>query len=303
MNGWLVLAADEINGVTDMLSQSQELWNNALEFLTKSGVTLGINLIAALVIFVIGRFVAKMLKNLSKRLMKKSKIDDTLSIFLSNIVYAMLLTFVILASIDRLGVNTTSFSAIIASAGLAVGFALQGSLANFAAGVMLILFRPFRVGDFIDAGGTAGVVEEIHIFSTLMRTGDNIAIVIPNNQITSGVIKNFSLKPTRRIDLVIGCAYDDDLRGVKAFLESVIDEDERILYDPAPVVAVSELGDSSVNFVVRPWVANADYWAVRWDMTEKIKLGFDEKGFNFPFPSRDLYINSGSDFVSNNDAA
>jgi small conductance mechanosensitive channel len=170
--------------------------------------------------------------------------------------------------------------------------ALQDSLSNFASGVMLMLFKPFRVGDFVRAGGSEGIVEEIDIFHTKMRTGDNIRIIVPNGSITGGTIENFNAKPTRRIDLVIGCGYNDDLRAVKQFLESTLADDARILADPTPTVAVSALGASSVDFVVRPWVKTEDYWATRWDLTERIKLGFDDRGFTIPYPSRDVYVHN-----------
>ena len=178
----------------------------------------------------------------------------------------------------------------VAAAGLAISLALQGSLANFAAGVMLILFKPFKVGDFVDAGGSTGVVEEIQLFSTMVRTGDNVLMIIPNAQVTGGTITNYSAKETRRVDLVVGCGYGDDLKAVKQFLEELVAGDDRILEEPEPVVAVSELGDSSVNFVVRPWVNSGDYWDVKWELTEKIKLGFDERGFNIPYPTQDIHI-------------
>ena len=274
----------------DIATQATTLWDQAIAFVTEKGFDLGINVLAALAIFIIGRWVAKLLKGIIARLMTRSNVDEMLVKFLTNIIYTLMLIFVILAAIDRLGVNTTSLAAILAAAGLAVGLALQSSLGNFAAGVMIILFRPFKTGDFVEAGGTAGVVEEIHIFNTLMRTGDNIKIIVPNGQITSDTIKNFSAKDTRRIDLVVGCGYGDDLRAVKQYLVDLVASDERILKDPEPVVAVNELGDSSVNFVVRPWVASSDYWAVRWELNEKIKLDFDEKGFNIPYPTQDVHV-------------
>jgi small conductance mechanosensitive channel len=261
-----------------------------LEFLTTRGVALAINIVAALAIFVVGRWVARILLRVIQRIMVRAKVEDTLSKFIGNIAYAMMLAFVILAAINRLGVDTTSFAAIIAAAGLAIGFALQGSLANFAAGVMLIVFKPFKAGDFIEAGGCKGVVEEVHIFNTRMRTGDNVLIIIPNSQVTNGVITNFSAKDTRRIDLVFGCGYNDDLAAVKQYLEQVLTEDERILKDPEPVIAVGELGASSVDLIVRPWVKSSDYWAVRWDLTEKIKVGFDTQGFNIPYPQQDVHM-------------
>ncbi|MFG0333529.1 MAG: mechanosensitive ion channel family protein, partial [Maioricimonas sp. JB049] len=243
-----------------------------------------------LLIFVIGRWVAMFLVRLLRRVLDRTRPDPMLSKFLGNVVYVLLLAVVILAALEMIGVDTTSLVAVMAAAGFAIGMALQGSLSNFAAGMMLIVFKPFREGDYVEAGGTAGVVEEIQIFHTKMRTGDNIQKIVPNGSITSGNITNYSAKPTRRIDLVIGCGYDDDLKAVKMFLENLVHGDERVLVEPAPTVAVDELGASSVNFVVRPWVKKEDYATVRWDLLEKIKVEFDERGFSFPFPSRDVYV-------------
>ncbi|HBP17290.1 MAG TPA: mechanosensitive ion channel protein MscS [Planctomycetes bacterium] len=263
-----------------------------IRFVTTTGVTFAINLVAALLIFVVGRIAAGLLTRLVRRLMTKAKLEETLISFVCNLVYMLLLAFVVVASLEKLGVNTTSFAAIIAAAGLAVGFALQGSLSNFASGVMLIIFKPFKVGDVIEAGGTKGKVIEIQIFSTVMQTPDNVRIVVPNSAITGGNITNFSAMSTRRIDMSFGCAYGDDLKAVKAYLEEVLAGHEKVLADPAPAVFVSGLGDSSVDFAVRPWVNSADYWGVMAELTEAIKLGFDEKGFNFPYPTRDLNITS-----------
>ncbi|MBC8353143.1 MAG: mechanosensitive ion channel [Planctomycetes bacterium] len=249
-----------------------------------------INLLIAGVIFLIGRRVARALTRIVGKVASRAKLDETLIKFLENIVYAVLMVIVIMAALDRIGVPTTSFAAILAAAGFAIGMALQGSLGNFASGIMLIIFKPFKVGDFVEAGGSSGVIEEIHIFNTLMRTGDNIQIIVPNGSITSGTITNYSAKATRRIDLVIGCGYDDDLKAVKQFLQVVVEADERVLDDPEPLVAVTELGDSSVNFIVRPWVNSSDYWATRWDLIEAIKLGFDERGYSIPYPTRDVHV-------------
>lgn len=250
----------------------------------------GRNVLAALVIYLVGRIVVRILTGLLEKVMTRARVDSTLATFLSHIARCVLITFVILMALESLGVNTTSLAAIMGAAGLAVGLALQGSLSSFASGVMIILFKPFGVGDFIEAAGVSGTVEAISIFSTLMKTGDNKQIVVPNSSIYDGNITNYSAKPTRRIDMVVGCGYDDDLRAVKAFLTILVETDERILKDPAPVVAVSELGDSSVNFIVRPWVNSADYWAVLWDLNERVKLGFDERGFNIPYPTQDIHV-------------
>ena len=276
--------------LADLSEQLTDLETTVVDFATTRGLTLVANVVAALAIFIVGRWVAKLITKLVRKVLAKGKVDETLVKFLGNIVYGLLLALVAIAAVGRLGVDTTSFAAVIAAAGLAVGLALKDSLGNFAAGVMLIIFKPFKVGDFVEAAGTAGVVEEIHVFSTFMRSGDNKQIIVPNGAIIGGTITNVSAKPTRRIDLVVGCGYDDDIKAVKDFLVETLDGDDRILPDPKPVVAVHELGDSSINFVVRPWVNSGDYWAVRWDLTERIKLGFDERGFNIPYPTQDIHV-------------
>lgn len=268
------------------------LFDTGITYVTTRGPELLANCASAAAIFYVGRWAAKIADRLIGQFLVSAKVDETLARFLSRISYAFMMCAVALASLERVGVNTTSVTAVLAAAGLAVGMALQGSLSNFAAGVMIILFRPFKVGDFVEAAGTKGIVEEINVFNTMLRTPDNIDIIVPNSSITSGNITNYSSKPTRRIDLVVGCAYSDDLQAVKTFLESVVQEDRRILRDPEPVVAVSDLAEHSVNFVVRPWVKNTEYWDVRWALTERIKLGFDEHGFQIPFPQRDVHVYS-----------
>ena len=254
------------------------------------GALYGLRVVGALAILIIGRIIVGILTNIVQRVLRKSKTDETLIKFVANLTKTALLAILFIVVLNQLGVQTTSLVAIIGAAGLAVGFALQGSLANFAAGVMLIIFRPFKVGDFIEAGGSTGIVEEIGIFSTIMKTVDNKKIIIPNSGITGSNIVNYSAKETRRVDLVFGIGYDDDLKKAKQILEQLLQADDRILKDPAPVVAVSELGDSSVNFVVRPWVKSADYWSVYWDLTEKVKLTFDAEGISIPFPQRDVHM-------------
>ncbi len=284
------ILADVPNG--DVIQGAADAWDSAFEFLRVQGLSLVLNLIAALAIFVVGKWVVRLLLRLIRAALGRARIDETLTTFLANIAHALLMVFVIMAAIERVGIDTTSFAAVVAALGLAIGLALQSSLSNFAAGVMLILFKPFAVGNFVEAGGTSGTVEAIHIFSTILRTGDNVQIVVPNGEITQAAITNFSARETRRVDLVVGCGYDDDLRSVKSFLEELLADEERILADPEPVVAVSELGDSSVNFVVRPWVKSEDYWAVRWELNERIKLGFDENGFTIPYPTRDVHVHN-----------
>ena len=249
-----------------------------------------VDIALALAIFFVGRWVVKQVMKVAERLLRKAKMDDMLVNFISSIASVVLLLFVIVASLDQLGVDTTSLIALVGAAGLAIGLSLQDSLKNFAAGVMLIVFKPFRAGDFVEAAGVAGVVEDIQIFNTIMRSGDNKEMIIPNGAIYSGVITNYSARDTRRVDMVFGIGYDDDLRKAKEILNEIIAADERILKDPAPVIAVSELADSSVNFVVRPWVNSADYWAVLWDTTEAVKLRFDEEGISIPYPQMDVHL-------------
>ncbi len=249
----------------------------------------GFRLIGAILIFYIGKIVARFLTNFSKKAMQKASVDDTITKFAGNVIYSGLMVFIILAALSKLGINTNSFIAILGAAGLAVGLAFQGTLSNVGAGVLLVFFRPFNVGDFINAAGESGSVEEINLFSTLLKTGDNKQIIIPNSAIIGGNITNFSKKETRRVDFTFGIGYDDDLKLAKETLEEIINADERVLKDPAPFVAVSELADSSVNFVVRAWVKSADYWGVYFDTIEKVKLTFDEKNISIPYPQMDIH--------------
>jgi small conductance mechanosensitive channel len=246
--------------------------------------------IKALLILFIGWIVSRILTSILRRVMRKANFDPALTAFLANFAYALLMVLVVVSAIQALEVATTSFVAVLGAAGLAVGFALQGSLSNFAAGVMLILFRPFKAGDYVEAGGIAGTIEEIQIFATMMRTPDNKRIIVPNSAITGGNIVNYSANDTRRIDLVFGIGYGDDIKKAKEVLTSLVTADERILKDPAPVVAVLELGDSSVNFAVRPWVKTADYWGVYFDLTEAVKTKFDAEQISIPFPQRDIHV-------------
>jgi len=249
----------------------------------------GINIVMAIAIFIIGKFIVKLLTNVARKLMNTAKVDTILIDFIGSIVKSILMLFVIIAALDQLGVDTTSLIALIGAAGLAIGLALQGSLQNLASGVMLIVFRPFNDGDFIDAAGVTGVVEKIGIFTTTMRSGDNREIIVPNGALFDGTITNFSKRETRRIDMVFGIGYDDDLKKAKDILNRLIEEDERILKDPAPLVAVAELADSSVNFNVRPWARTADYWSVYFDFHEKVKLAFDAEGISIPYPQMDVH--------------
>ena len=253
-------------------------------------MTYGIKIVYAVIIFIVGRWVAKLLGKLTRRMMEKQKVDETLRAFVGNLIYYALLTFVILAAISQLGIQTTSFIAVIGAAGLAIGLALQGSLANFAAGFLLILFRPFKVGDFIEGAGVAGTVENLQIFTTELKTPDNKKIIIPNSSLTGGNIVNWSATGTRRVDMVFGIGYGDDIDKAKHVISEILSADQRILKNPAPLVALSELADSSVNFVARPWVKSGDYWGVLFDTTEAVKKRFDAEGISIPFPQQDVHI-------------
>ena len=265
--------------------------NKYVDMAIQYGTEYGLRIIGAIAIFVIGKWVAKKISGLVKRLMDRGDIDATLSEFIASIIDILLLIVVILAAINNLGIDTTSFIAILGAAGLAIGLALQGTFGNIGAGVILILFRPFEVGDFISAGGESGTVESITLFNTTLLTPDNKVILIPNSAVASGNITNFSKKETRRVDFVFGIGYDDDLKLAKATLQEIIDADARILKDPGSFIGVGELADSSVNFTVRVWVKAADYWGVHFDTTEKVKLTFDEKGISIPYPQMDVHAN------------
>ncbi len=267
---------------------SEDTLNQIQELLT----VYGLKVIAALAIFIIGRIIAKAIKSGVTKAMNKGGSDPILVSFTTNMLYAALLAFVIIASLGQLGIQTTSFIAILGAAGLAVGLALQGSLANFAAGVLMIVFRPFKKGDFIEGAGAAGIIEEVHIFNTVMRTGDNKTIIIPNGSLMGGNIVNYSTKPTRRLDLVIGIGYDDDIKKAKLVLEELMQNEARILKDPAPTIGLLELADSSVNFAVRPWINSADYWGVHFDLLESIKLRFDQEGISIPYPQQDIHLHN-----------
>ncbi|RXK03373.1 mechanosensitive ion channel family protein [Halarcobacter bivalviorum] len=250
-----------------------------------------LNIAAAIVIFVIGKFLARKLTDFFVKLMNKKKnVDETLLSFLDDIVYYILMVVVILTSLKQVGVDTTSFFAILGAAGLAIGLALKDSLGNFASGVMIIFFKPFKVGDFVEAGGVAGTVQEVGIFNTEFKTGDNQKIIVPNGAITGGNIKNVNAHDTRRVDLIVGIGYDDDIKKAKDVLNQIVEADERVLKEKGITVAVSELANSSVNFVVRAWVNTPDYWAVKFDLTENIKLTFDKEGISIPFPQTDVHV-------------
>ncbi len=263
---------------------------NVNELVTTYLIPWGINIGLAIVIFIVGRIITNFLVGIVRKVLSKANVDNILINFISSIVGWVLLLIVVIAALNRLGVDTTSLIALIGAAGLAIGLSLQDSLKNFAAGVLLITFKPFSAGDYVEAGGTAGSVQNIAIFSTTFNTPDNRQVVVPNGAIYSGVITNYSAKDTRRIDMVFGIGYEDDIRKAKEIIENILKSDGRILDLPEPRIAVSELADSSVNIVVWPWVKTSDYWNVKFDITEKIKLAFDENGISIPFPQMDVHL-------------
>ena len=252
----------------------------------------GLNLLSSLIILLIGLWVAKITYKIIKKSLLKSKLDEMLSNFIANIIYSLIIAFVIISCLSKLGINTTSIAAIFAAAGLAIGLALQGSLSNLASGVMIVFFKLFKKGDFIEAGGQSGSVISLGIFMTTLKSGDNKIIIVPNGAITSKPIVNYTKEKKRRIDLVFGCGYNDNLQKVRQTIEKVIDTDKRILQDPKPIIAVSNLGDSSVDFVVRPWVKTPDYWTVRFELIEKIKNAFDQEGISIPYPQQDVHVHN-----------
>ena len=261
-----------------------------MQFVNEYAIPWGLNILFAVLIFLIGRIIVKIITSLVGKALTHTKLDVILIHFVQSIVQALLLIFVIVAALDQLGVDTTSLIAVLGAAGLAIGLALQGSLQNFAAGFMLLVFRPFKAGDFIEAAGTMGMVEKISIFTTILRSPDNKEVIVPNGEIYSGTITNYSARDTRRVDMVFGIGYGDDIKKARDIMREVVQADPRVLAEPETVIAVSELGASSVNFVVRPWVATGDYWPVKFDLTEKIKLAFDENGITIPFPQMDIHF-------------
>jgi len=250
----------------------------------------GIKFALALATLIIGYWLSNQIVALIKRALSKTRIDGILIDFIGTVLKAVLLLIVVIAALDQLGIETTSLIALLGAAGLAVGLAVKDSLQNFASGVMLILLRPFTKGDFVEIAGISGVVDQVGLFSTQLHTGDNREIIVPNGKIYGDTITNYSARPTRRVDMTFGIGYEDDLRKAKNLLEEIVQSDERILKDPAPIVALAELADSSVNFTVRAWVNSGDYWSVYWDMNEKVKLAFDEAGISIPYPQMDVHL-------------
>lgn len=269
----------DIRFLDKLLTQGEQI---AVEF--------GPKLLAALVIFFLGKWLARLIARLAEGAMRRARVDAMLVGFAGNIVYVALFAFVVLAALNQLGVQTTSFIAVVGAAGLAVGLALQGSLSNFAAGVMLLVFRPFQKGDFIEAVGVSGSVDAVGIFTTTLNTPDNVRVILPNAKVWGDTIKNFAANDIRRIDLLVGIAYDDDIGLGMNTIRRVLAAESRVLKDPEPTVAVGELGDSSVNLVVRPWCKREEYWAVRWDLTRAFKEELERAGCSIPFPQRDVHV-------------
>ena len=254
------------------------------------GLEFAMKVVTAVVIFYVGRMVARLISNGLRKMMQAQEVDKILESFVCNLAHWVLMTFVIIAAINQLGVQTTSLIAIMGAAGLAIALALQGSLANFAAGILIVMFRPYKVGDFVEAAGISGTIMQVQILTTILKTGDNKQIVVPNGQIMGSIITNYSANDTRRVDMVVGVSYEDDIDKVRATIQELVESDKRILKDPACLIAVAELADSSVNFNVRPWVKSSDYSGVKFDLTEAIKKRFDREGISFPFPQQDVHL-------------
>ena len=264
----------------------QEIMNYAIEITSN----FGLKLLTALIVVIVGRQLVKILLKVIKVALEKASTEETVRSFIANLLNTGFTVIIFVAAINQLGVETTSIIALLGAAGLAIGLALQGSLANFAAGILIVIFRPYKVGDYIEAGTNVGTVKDIQIFSTVLRTPDNKAIVVPNGSIMDGSITNYSEQPTRRIDIIASCSYEDDLDKVKQVLKTILDNEERILTEPKPQIAVSELAESSVNFIVRPWVNSSDYLPVMYSLLENIKKTFDKKGISIPYPQSDIHI-------------
>jgi small conductance mechanosensitive channel len=269
-----------------MNAPSEEVIQTVVELLS----TWGLQVVGAIALLIVGRWVAGLLRRASRRGLERSRVDTALVQFFSSLVYYLTLTVLVIAVLSVFGIETTSLIAVLGAAGLAVGLAMQGTLSNFASGVMLLLFRPFRIGDYVEAGGSAGSVADIGIFSTTLNTPDNVRIVVPNSSIYGQTLKNYSANDTRRNDLVVGISYGDDIGRAVEVVQKVLAEDPRVLKEPEPLVAVAELADSSVNLVVRPWCAKGDYWPLRFDLTRRCKEALEAAGCSIPFPQRDVHI-------------
>jgi small conductance mechanosensitive channel len=279
--------------IGERLENSVDIVENSLVWVNNNQgliIEYGLNIVSAIATILIGMLLARIISNSFHKVLTKRKLDSTIVDFVSHMVKYVIVAFVVIAALSRIGVQTTSFIALIGAAGLAVGLALQGSLSNFASGVLIIVLRPFKAGEYIEAAGIAGSVESVQIFATTLVTVDNKFVVVPNSAILGGNIVNYSRKATRRIDLTIGVSYNANLQQTKAVLEKVVTANALVLKDPGVQVAVAELGDSSVNFVVRPWVNSADYWNVRFELMEAIKDALDAESIEIPFPQMDVHM-------------
>jgi small conductance mechanosensitive channel len=282
-----------IEVISERIENSTEVVGNSLQWVANNQgllIEYAMNISAAILTLVIGLYVARLISNAFHKVLSKRELDSTIVDFIAHMIRYIIIAFVVIAALGRIGVQTTSFIALLGAAGLAVGLALQGSLSNFASGVLIVVLRPFKAGEYIEAAGTAGSVDSVQIFATTLKTPDNKIVVVPNSAILSGNIINYSRMPTRRIDLLIGVSYGSDLAKTKAVLESVVKANSDVLTDPEPLVAVAELADSSVNLVVRPWVKSEDYWKVRFALMEAIKNGLDEADIEIPFPQMDIHM-------------
>ena len=264
------------------------LWNQLSELMSSFGISLFI----ALFILLIGRQVVKILIKVISSALERSNTEDTVRIFVTNLLNTLLMIVVFIAAINQLGIQTTSIIAVLGAAGLAIGLALQGSLSNFAAGILIVIYRPYKVGDYIQADNHLGTVDDIQIFSTVLKTPDNKLVIVPNGSIMNGSIVNFSNQDKRRVDIIASCSYEDDIDKVKSVLADILSKDDRILSEPMPRIAVSELADSSVNLIVRPWVKNSDYIDVYYSLLEEIKKRFDQEGISIPYPQSDVHIHN-----------
>ena len=269
-----------------------ELTKDMMSSLIEIGSSIGISLLMALAILIVGRQLVKLILRLITVALEKSKVEDTVRIFVTNLLNTLLMILVFIAAINQLGIETTSIIAVLGAAGLAIGLALQGSLSNFAAGILIVIYRPYKVGDYIEAGNYAGTVKDIQIFSTVLKTPDNKIVVVPNGSIMNGSIVNYSDQDTRRIDLIVSCGYEDDIDKVRSVLEDILKKEKRVLKDPKPQIAVTELADSSVNFIFRPWVKRTDYLPVYYSLLEEVKKRFDKEGISIPYPQSDVHIHN-----------
>lgn len=270
------LSVDRIQGYIDQAVDMAIQW--------------GPNLLLTIIVLIVGLWIIKRVVNVVKKGLEASKTDVTLAKFLASLTSIILKVLLFISVAGMVGIENTSFIAILGAAGLAIGLALQGSLSNFAGGVLILLFRPYKIGDFVDAQGVAGTVSAIQIFNTVIKTPDNKVIIVPNGAISNGIITNFSAEETRRVDFVFGIGYNDDIAKTKATLKDIFAADERVFQDPEPFVVLSELADSSVNFTCRVWVKAADYWAVYFDTMETVKLRFDAEDISIPYPQRDIHM-------------